>query len=349
MCKAKPDIRSFSKEQLKDFFITQGFSSFRAHQVYQWIWQKSADDFHKMTNLSKHLRELLAHHFQLSLAKISQTQHSIDGTLKNAVTLPDGLVVESVLIPTPTRTTACVSSQVGCSLDCKFCATSLLKRMRNLTAGEIFDQVVLTNEQSIKYYQKPLSNIVFMGMGEPLLNYKNVLRAIEMITTDEGIHMSAKRITLSTSGIPRMIQKMADDNVRFHLAVSLHSAIDKVRNEIMPFSKNFPLKDLRESLQYWYAKTKRKITYEYVVWKGINDRQKDIDALVKFCRYVPSKVNLISYNAIGTKTFQQADETAINNYIYFLQLAGIVVNVRRSRGQDIDAACGQLANKTTSF
>jgi 23S rRNA (adenine2503-C2)-methyltransferase len=184
-----------------------------------------------------------------------------------------------------------------------------------------------------------------MGMGEPLMNYNNVIKAIDRITSDEGLGMSPKRITLSTSGIPKMIKKMADDDVKFKLAVSLHSAIDDVRARIMPFSKNFPLADLREALEYWYRKTKSKITYEYVVWGGINDTKESVDALVKFCKYVPCKVNLIEYNPIDDGEFQQASDEAINRYIKELTKNDIVAKVRRSRGKDIDAACGQLANK----
>ena len=272
-------------------------------------------------------------------------QRSSDGTLKNAIRLHDGLVVESVLIPTPKRTTACVSSQVGCSLDCKFCATSRLKRMRNLNPDEIYDQVVAIDKQSRLYHNKKLTNIVFMGMGEPLMNYNNVLKAIDKITSEEGLGMSPKRIVVSTSGVPKMIKKMAEDNVKFNLAVSLHSAIDEVRTQIMPFNENFPLKDLREALQFWYEKTKRQITYEYVVWDGINDTVKDIQALIDFCKFAPSKVNIIEYNHIDDGEFQQANKSTIDRYVSMLEANNITVTVRRSRGKDIDAACGQLANK----
>jgi 23S rRNA (adenine2503-C2)-methyltransferase len=298
-----------------------------------------------MTNISKKTREMLEANFVINHIEVDTMQRSSDGTVKNAVKLHDGLIVESVLIPTDTRTTACVSSQVGCSLDCKFCATARLKRMRNLNPDEIYDQVVAIDQESRLYFNRPLSNIVFMGMGEPLMNYKNVMKSIDMITSDEGLGMSPKRITLSTSGVPKMIRKMADDEVKFNLAVSLHSAIDEVRTKIMPFNATFPLKDLKESLEYWYAKTKRKITYEYVVWDGINDRKEDIDALVRFCKYVPCKVNIIEYNPIDDGEFQQATSKALDAYINALEKHRIVVNVRRSRGKDIDAACGQLANK----
>ena len=342
----KRDIRALTKEQLRDFFVANGDKAFRGNQVYEWLWSKSAHTFEDMTNVSKETRAMLEANFVINHIKVDTMQRSSDGTVKNAVRLHDDLIVESVLIPTNTRTTACVSSQVGCSLDCNFCATARLKRMRNLQPDEIYDQVVAIDKESRLYYNRPLSNIVFMGMGEPLMNYPNVFKAIDMITSNEGLGMSPKRITVSTSGVSKMIKKMADDEVKVKLAVSLHSAIEEIRNEIMPFTKSFPLTDLREALEYWYQKTKSKITYEYVVWKGINDNKESIDALVKFCKYVPCKVNLIEYNAIDDGDFQQASEQATNDYINALERNGIVVKVRRSRGKDIDAACGQLANKT---
>lgn len=342
----KKDIRALTKEQLRNFFVSNGDKAFRGNQVYEWLWQKRAHTFEDMTNVSKETRAMLEANFVINHIKVDTLQRSEDGTVKNAVRLHDDLIVESVLIPTETRTTACVSSQVGCSLDCNFCATARLKRMRNLEPGEIYDQVAAIDNESRLYYDRPLSNIVFMGMGEPLMNYPNVMKAIDMITSNEGLGMSPKRITVSTSGIPKMIKKMADDEVKFKLAVSLHSAVEEIRNEIMPFTKNFPLTDLRESLEYWYRKTKSKITYEYVVWKGINDDKKSIDALVKFCKYVPCKVNLIEYNPIDDGVFQQASEEATNAYITALEKNNIVAKVRRSRGKDIDAACGQLANKS---
>ena len=341
----KKDIRALSKEQLRDFFVANQDKAFRGNQVYEWLWSKGAHSFDDMTNVSKETRLMLEDNFVINHIKVDTMQRSSDGTVKNAVRLHDGLVVESVLIPTDTRTTACVSSQVGCSLDCNFCATARLKRMRNLEPGEIYDQVIAIDKESRLYYNHPLSNIVFMGMGEPLMNYNNVLKAISMITSNEGLGMSPKRITLSTSGVPKMIKKLADDEVKFKLAVSLHSAIDEIRSRIMPFSANFPLADLREALEYWYSKTKSKITYEYVVWKGINDNKESVDALVKFCKYVPCKVNLIEYNPIDDGEFQQASEDSINAYIKALSAIDIVAKVRRSRGKDIDAACGQLANK----
>ncbi|MBP2833718.1 23S rRNA (adenine(2503)-C(2))-methyltransferase RlmN [Aquimarina sp. U1-2] len=346
MSDKKKDIRALTKDQLRSFFEGIGDKAFRGNQVYEWLWNKGAHSFDDMTNISKATRQILEENFVINHISVDQLQRSTDGTIKNAVRLHDGLIVESVLIPTATRTTACVSSQVGCSLDCKFCATARLKRMRNLNPDEIYDQVVAIDRESRLYHNRPLSNIVFMGMGEPLMNYNNVLKAIDKITAKEGLGMSPKRITVSTSGVPKMIKKMADDQVKFKLAVSLHSAIDDIRTSIMPFNETFPLSDLKEALVYWYAKTKSRITYEYVVWNAINDRKEDIDALITFCSYVPCKVNLIEYNPIDDGKFQQASNTAIDAYIHALEAKGIVVNVRRSRGKDIDAACGQLANKS---
>lgn len=345
MSTQKKDIRAYSLEELQSFFVGQGDKAFRGKQVYEWLWNKGIHDFDSMTNLSKTTRSFLEEHFTINHIEVDQQQRSNDGTIKNAIQLFDGRIVESVLIPVKERTTACVSSQVGCSLDCLFCATAKLARMRNLNPDEIFDQVVAIDQQSKAYFDRPLSNIVFMGMGEPLMNYNNVLMAIDKITSPEGLGMSPRRITLSTSGIPKLIKKMADDEVQFNLAVSLHAALQETREKIMPFAEKFPLEDLLESLSYWYEKTNKRITYEYVVWKGINDDMAHIRALVDFCKKVPSKVNLIEYNAIGEDQFQQADKEVIDRYIEYLTAAHVTATVRRSRGKDIDAACGQLANK----
>lgn len=342
----KKDIRSLTKDELRSFFVSENDKAFRGNQVYEWLWAKGAHTFEDMTNISKETRQMLEDNFVINHIEVDTMQRSKDGTVKNAVRLHDGLIVESVLIPTGTRTTACVSSQVGCSLDCSFCATARLKKMRNLNPDEIYDQVAAINKESLLYYNRKLSNIVYMGMGEPLMNYNNVLKSIEKITSPEGLGISPRRITVSTSGLPKMIKKLADDEVKFNLAVSLHSGIDEVRARIMPFSKTFPLEELRESLEYWYEKTQSRVTYEYVVWDGINDTKEAIQALVKFCKYVPCKVNLIEYNPIDDGEFQQAKPDVINNYISNLEMNDIIVNVRRSRGKDIDAACGQLANKS---
>ena len=298
-----------------------------------------------MTNLPKLIRSILEESFIVNHIKLHTIQKSEDGTIKNGIKLFDDLIIECVLIPTKKRITACISSQVGCSLNCQFCATSRLKRMRNLNPDEIYDQVALINKQSKEYYNRSITNIVFMGMGEPLMNYKNVIEAIKKITSKKGLGISAKRIVVSTSGIPKMIKKMADENVKFKLAVSLHSAVDSIRTSIMPFNEKMNLSELKLALKYWYQKTKRIITYEYVVWKGINDTIEDANALVDFCKFAPSKVNLIQYNSIDDNKFSQASKENIVLYQRILEENNINVTIRRSRGQDIDAACGQLANK----
>ncbi len=344
--RAKRDIRKLKLEELKEFFVLQGEKAFRAQQVYEWLWMKSAKSFDQMTNISLDTRDMLSQHFVINHIKVDKMQRSSDGTIKNAVTLHDGLIVESVLIPAEKRITACVSSQVGCSLACKFCATARLKRQRNLSVDEIYDQVVAIKEQAELFYGRPLTNIVFMGMGEPLLNYANVLGAIEKITAQKGLNMASRRITVSTVGVAKMIKKMADDEVKFNLAVSLHSAINETRSSIMPINDTNSLEELADSLRYWYQKTKSKVTYEYVVWKGINDKEEHARALLKFAKVVPSKVNLIEYNPIDDGEFQQASDEVLNMYMDILEKNGITTRIRKSRGKDIDAACGQLANKS---
>lgn len=343
---SKRDIRKLKLDELTEFFQQHGEKPFRAKQVYEWLWNKSAKSFEQMTNLSVPLRDTLKEHFTINHIHVDHMQRSADGTIKNAVTLFDGMVVESVLIPTEKRITACVSSQVGCSLACQFCATARLKRQRNLSADEIYDQVVAIKEQAELFFGRPLTNIVFMGMGEPLLNYSNVLSAIDKITSQKGLNMASKRITVSTVGVAKMIMKMADDGVKFNLAVSLHSAIDKTRTAIMPINETNPLSELADALKYWYQKTKRKVTYEYVVWKDINDTPEHANALLRFCKIVPSKVNLIEYNPIDDGHFQQASQESLTMYMDLLERHGITTRIRKSRGKDIDAACGQLANKT---
>lgn len=342
---SKRDIRKLKLDELKQFFTEQGEKPFRAQQVYEWLWHKSAKDFDQMTNLSLPVREMLKTNFSINHIKVDKMQRSADGTIKNAVMLHDGLIVESVLIPTEKRITACVSSQVGCSLACKFCATARLKRMRNLNPDEIYDQVVAIKEQAELFFNRPLTNIVFMGMGEPLLNYNNVLDAIHKITDQKGLGMAWKRITVSTVGVAKMIRKIADDKVKFNLAVSLHSAINETRSSIMPINDSTPLEELADALKHWYQNTKRKVTYEYVVWKGINDKKEDALALLKFAKIIPSKVNLIEYNSIDDPAFQQATPEALRMYQEILEAEGITTRIRISRGKDIDAACGQLANK----
>ena len=342
---AKPDFRSLRREEVRAHFAAWAEPAYRADQVYDWLWSKGAQSFEEMSNLPKALRIKLTEEFEFRPQRIESVQRSTDGTLKNAVRLHDGLVVESVLIPTEKRITACVSSQVGCAMGCAFCATARLKRMRNLEPDEIYDQVRAIDEQGRSEFGRPLTNIVFMGMGEPLMNYKNTIEAIDRITSPKGLGMSPKRITLSTVGLPKMIRKLADDGVKFNLAVSLHSARDEVRAKIMHVNDVAPIEELRSSLEYWYAATKRKVTFEYVVWRDVNDQPEDIRALVELAKRVPCKVNLIEYNSIGDERFSQASPEVLQDYVDALARISVMAKVRHSRGKDIDAACGQLANK----
>ena len=339
------DIRLIKPENLEQLLKKNKFLTYRSKQIQNWARKIDIQSFNQMSNLPNDLIQFLTENFKLNKSKVKTSKKSFDGTIKFAIQLYDNLIVEAVLIPSNKRVTACVSSQVGCSLDCNFCATSKIKKMRNLESYEIFDQIMLLNKESINHFSSPITNIVFMGMGEPLLNYKNVIESIDQITSDFGIGISYKKITLSTSGISKMIRKMADDNVKFNLAISLHTALEKTRNKVMPFSKSFPIKELVYSLEYWYKKIKRKITFEYLIWKEINDDFEHINALVSICKRIPSKVNIIEYNDTDDSVFQNADDKWINNYLTTLKENRIPVSVRRSRGKDIDAACGQLANK----
>ena len=339
------DIRLIKPENLEQLLKKNKFLTYRSKQIQNWARKIDIQSFNQMSNLPNDLIQFLTENFKLNKSKVKTSKKSFDGTIKFVIQLYDNLIVEAVLIPSNKRITACVSSQVGCSLDCNFCATSKIKKMRNLESYEIFDQIMLLNKESINHFSSPITNIVFMGMGEPLLNYKNVIESIDQITSDFGIGISYKKITLSTSGISKMIRKMADDNLKFNLAISLHTALEKTRNKVMPFSKSFPIKELVDSLEYWYKKIKRKITFEYLIWKEINDDFEHINALVSICKRIPSKVNIIEYNDTDDSVFQNADDKWINNYLTTLKENRIPVSVRRSRGKDIDAACGQLANK----
>lgn len=342
----KKNIRVLEIEALKVFFEEHGEKAFRAKQIYEWLWKKQATSFDEMTNLSVATREMLKKHFVINTVTIAEKQISSDKTIKNAFRLYDGKITEGVLIPTPKRMTACISSQVGCSLTCKFCATGKLDRLRNIDAEEIFDQVALIKQQAEEHYQTPLSNIVYMGMGEPLLNYSNVLKSVEYITSPNGLGMSPKRITVSTAGIAKLIKKLGDDEVKFNLALSLHAANDAKRSEIMPINEQNSLLSLKEALAYFYEKTGTRVTFEYIIFKDFNDSLEDAKELAEFCKVVPCKINIIEYNPIDDGEFEKADSEKTDKFAAFLENTfNLIVNVRRSRGKDIDAACGQLANK----
>lgn len=340
------NIRHLSLSELEEYFEAIGEKKFRATQVYEWIWQKQAGSLEAMTNLSKDLRTRLAAEFSYPALSVDATQYSADGTIKSRFKTADGHLVEGVLIPTDERKTACVSSQIGCSLSCKFCATGYMARKRNLDYDEIYDEVVLINQQSEKVYDKKLSNIVFMGMGEPLLNYKNVLKAIERITSPDGLGMSPRRVTVSTAGVSKMIRQLGDDQVRFKLALSLHAANDQKRNEIMPINETNHIKALIESLNHFYKQTGNEITFEYILFRDFNDSLKDADELIKIYRQVPADlVNIIEYNPIDQALFAKPDDATVEVFMNHLEKNRVNARLRRSRGKDIDAACGQLANK----
>ncbi|PZP50524.1 MAG: 23S rRNA (adenine(2503)-C(2))-methyltransferase RlmN [Pseudopedobacter saltans] len=341
------NIRQMALPELEEYFLKIGEKKFRAKQVHEWVWQKNAQTFEDMSNLGKELRAKLAEHFIIPGLKIDATQYSNDGTIKTRFKTSDNHLVEGVLIPTDERTTACVSSQIGCSLSCKFCATGYMDRERNLHYDEIYDEVMKINQQSEDTFNRKLSNIVFMGMGEPLLNYNNVLKAIERITAPDGLAMSPRRITVSTAGVAKMIRKLGEDKVRFKLALSLHAANDKKRNDIMPINESNNLKSLIEALNYFYKETENEITFEYILFKDFNDTMQDAQELIKIYRQVPvDLVNIIEYNPISNNDrFAKPTEETLNNFVSFLEKNKVNVRVRRSRGKDIDAACGQLANK----
>ena len=334
-----------SFDQLKAEMLAAGEPAFRAKQVYEWIWKKSARSFDAMGNIPKTTREWLSEKFSLQIVTTAEAQYSSDRTIKSSFELFDKNLIEGVLIPTRERMTACVSSQVGCSLTCSFCATGYMDRKRNLESFEIYDQVVLIRDQAQEKYGQALTNIVYMGMGEPLLNYANVLKSVEQITSPDGLGMSPRRITVSTAGIAKMIQKLGDDQVKFNLALSLHAANDRKRNQIMPINESNTLESLKASLLYFFDKTGNDITLEYIVFNKFNDTIEDARELYEFAKGIPCKINLIEYNPIAQSTFVNAEADAIAKFSAYLESKRMIVNIRRSRGRDIDAACGQLAGK----
>ena len=344
------DIRALTSEELIRAVEGLGEKPFRAKQLEEWVWTKSAASFDEMTNLSIAFRDSLKESFYLKRISLSERQKSNDGTIKCAFEVEkkkpgDLSVVEGVLIPTKSRMTACISSQVGCSLACKFCATGRLKLMKNLSAAEMYDQVENIASMARDEYQTNLTNIVYMGMGEPLLNYSNMLESVRRISGTPGLGMSPKRITVSTAGIAKAIRRLGDDEVKFNLALSLHAANDVKRSEIMAINDTNNLEILLEAIKYFYEKTGTRVTYEYIIFKDFNDSIEDAKELTEFCKIVPCKINIIEYNPIDDGEFEQADFKKVDKFAQFLENKNLIVNVRRSRGKDIDAACGQLANK----
>jgi len=338
------DLRHLSHTELQELVLSFNEKKFRVQQIEDWLWKKNASSIDDMLNLSKTFRDQLKKQFTINKVGIDHSQFSTDGTIKNRFVLHEGHFIEGVLIPTANRKTACVSSQVGCSLSCKFCATGFLERKRNLTFDEIYDQVFLIHQQALEHFEQPLSNIVYMGMGEPLLNFKNVIKSIDLITSEKGLAMSPKRITVSTAGIAKQIHQLGEMQVRFNLALSLHAANDKKRDEIMPINSSNNLRVLVEALDYYYKQTKNQLTFEYILFSGFNDSFEDADDLIKICRRIPSKVNIIEYNPILQADFAKPDEEKTDAFMDYLHNNNVNARLRRSRGKDIDAACGQLAN-----
>lgn len=337
--------------ELEDLAVALGEPRFRGRQLFSWLYGKGVTDFEGMTNLPASFRARLAEEALIPQIEFVRRQTATDGTIKALVRLASGRHVETVLIPdlnddgTANRLTVCVSSQVGCAMGCSFCATGLMGFHQNLVAGEIYDQVWLMNELATEQYGKRVTNVVFMGMGEPLLNYDNVLRATELLTHPDALGMSPKRITVSTVGLARRIRQLADDKTRFKLAISLHAPNDDKRSSIMPVnrSESTDLTALKEAVQHYARTTGQRITYEYCMFRGFNDSDDDARRLADVAKWAPSKVNLIMYNPVPGLEFQPTPEPRLNEFIRILVQKGVLVTVRRSRGQDISAACGQLA------
>lgn len=347
MEKGQVNIRSLTLEDITAFVRSVNEPAFRAKQIYEWLWKKNVTSFDEMLNCGKKLIEKLRENYYIDAIVLADKQVSSDKTIKCAFSVGgQSQVIEGVLIPTTSRMTACISSQVGCSLSCAFCATGRLKMLRNLSAGEIVDQVVFLKNLAENHYSTPLTNIVYMGMGEPLLNYKNVVQSVHYLCSEEGLGMSPKRITVSTAGIAKMIMKLGDDNVKFNLALSLHAANDAKRSKIMEINDSNNLEALKNALVYFHEKTGSRVTFEYIIFKDFNDGLEDARELADFAKAVPCKINIIEYNPIDDGIYQQADRGKVDDFARFLEeKCNLIVNVRRSRGKDIDAACGQLANK----
>ena len=343
----KQEIRIFNPQELENIVLAYGEPKFKAKQINEWIWQKGILDFDQMTNLSKKLREGLKEAYTFNIFKPAHTQESKDGTIKTGWKLQDGSLIESVLIPLPdeNRYTLCVSSQVGCTLNCTFCATGKLKLKRNLSDFEIVEQFIQGNNKSNEAYGHNLTNIVYMGMGEPLLNYDNVIRSVDRLTNPNGFGYSTRRITISTSGIIKGIEKLIEDNIKVNLALSLHAPDDDKRTKIMSINKSNKIADLIDVLTRYYDQSKSKISYEYILFKDFNDSPEDARNLVKLTKRFPVKVNIIEYNHVDGVPYTKSTEDRINAFAKQLVDNGVMTTVRRSRGKDIDAACGQLANK----
>lgn len=349
----KQDLKQLSGTELEEFTEELGLKSFRSDQIYQWLYQKGVRSFDEMTNLSKDLRSRLSDIATINRIDPVHQAESKDGTVKFLFQLPDeeDYKVESVMIPdfyddgVANRLTVCVSSQVGCVFGCSFCATGKMGFFRNLSHGEIVDQVQYINEFCEHRFGKKITNIVYMGMGEPLHNYQAVTESANIITDERSIGLSPKRITVSTVGLTKQIKKLADERQPYNLAISLHAANDEKRDEIMPINNSMGLGKLKEALQHYYATMHRPVTYEYLLFDGFNDSPQDARELAEIVKWIPSKVNIIMYNNVAGVELKRAREERLDRFMKELIKHDVTATVRRSRGDDIDAGCGQLAIK----
>lgn len=345
----KINLKSLTRAELQAFCTKAGLKRFRADQLFQWMYQKQVSVFEEMSNLSKALRAELAEVAVVGTLETASQQKSADGTIKFLFRIPGGHKVEAVLIPDfdedgkAKRLTVCVSSQVGCVFGCSFCATGKMGFLRHLHPGEIVDQAVKINEVAEAEYGRGITNIVYMGMGEPLHNYKAVVESAAIISDEKSLHLSPKRITVSTVGLTKQIKKIADEGHKFRLAISLHAATDPKRDEIMPINSSLNLAALREALTHYYAETGQPVTYEYLLFDEFNDSAEDAKALAKIARWIPSKVNIIMYNNVAGVALKRVREARLDEFMRALNSYGVRATVRRSRGDDIDAGCGQLA------
>ncbi len=344
----KIEIKGLTLEQLEKHFVVAGEKKFRAAQVFNWMFNNLVTGFDEMSNLPKPLRLMLSRDFTLKTLSFKTVQtSSTTGTKKYLYTTKDNNAIETVLIPDDKRNTLCISTQVGCPLDCKFCATGLMGFKRNLTIGEIVDQYFLTAKE---LGNNKITNIVYMGMGEPLTNFDNTIASLEIFTGQHNNRISRNRITVSTSGISDKIRELADIPLRVKLALSLHSPFDEIRSRIMPINKRYPLAETIEAIKYYSRITDTQITFEYTMLKDINDRDEDVRALTKLCRSLPSKLNVIPFNSIAhmsqdgiSKELEPTSLSDIGKFVEKLRNNGITVMVRDTQGDDIAAACGQLA------
>ena len=338
------DIRELNFGEIQQFVQSKGEPSFRATQIWEWLWKKSVSGFSSMSNLSSSLRAELAVSFSFYKLQVIDEQISKDGSSKFALKLFDDQIIEMVLIPARQRVTVCISSQVGCPLGCVFCATASMGFVRNLLMYELYEQVFLANQLAQQRHNMRLSNIVIMGMGEPLLNFDPVFKAVQTITSSQGLEMSPSRITLSTAGIPEGIKQLADNNLNIQLAISLHSAEQQKRQTMMPIAKTHHLRELSQAVQYYHRNTQQRITIEYLLLDSVNDDLSDAEKLAVFCRDFPVKVNIIEYNPNSFTKYKQSPESKLKQFVEYLEAKNMLVQVRRSRGKDIEAACGQLVN-----